>query len=184
GAGGRGPGGRGGNGRYGGGRSQARCQNCGELGHMHQYCGSRVDPDYPQPAGTAPRPRGTTSGGAPHPLHAAPAWQQPWPHSYGPEGSEVWVSDNGATNHITSDDRNVYDWIDYVLIGNGRGMRVKGVGSLNLKMLSKTDFDVKLTGVYATEGIGFNLFSLHDAQARQTITLDKDGVHLFDNRLT
>ncbi|CAM9841553.1 unnamed protein product, partial [Laminaria digitata] len=56
----------------------------------------------------------------------------------GPEGSEVWVSDNRATNHITSDDRNVYDRIDvppgkeYVLIGNGRGMRVKGVGSHNL----------------------------------------------------
>ena len=108
----------------------------------------------------------------------------------GPEGSEVWVSDNGATNHITSDARNVYDWIDvppgkeYVLIGNGKGMKVKGVGSLNLKMHSKTDFNVKLTGVYVTEGIGFNLFSLHDAQARQTITLDKEGVHLFDHRLT
>ncbi|CAN0279287.1 unnamed protein product, partial [Laminaria digitata] len=143
---------------------------------MHQYCGSRVDPGYPQPAGTAPRPRGG----------AAPAWQQPWPHSYGPEGSEVGVSDNGATNHIISDARNVYDWIDvppgkeYVLIGNGRGMRVRGVGSLNLKMHSKTGFNVKLTGVYVTEGIGFNLFSLHDAQARQTITVYKDGVHLFD----
>ncbi|CAN0463970.1 unnamed protein product, partial [Laminaria digitata] len=103
-----------------------------------------------------------------------------------PEGSEVWVSDNGATNHITSDARNFYGWIDvppgkeHALIGNGRGMRVKGVGSLHLKMQSKTDFNVKLTGVYVTEGIGFNLFSLHDAQARQTITLDKDGVHLFD----
>ncbi|CAN0289655.1 unnamed protein product, partial [Laminaria digitata] len=98
----------------------------------------------------------------------------------GPEGSEVWVSDNGAMNLITSDPRNVYDWIDvppgeeYVLIGNGRRMRVRGVGSLNLKMHSKTDFNVKLTGVYVTEGIGFNLFSLHDAQSRQTLTLDRD----------
>ncbi|CAN0594067.1 unnamed protein product, partial [Laminaria digitata] len=56
-----------------------------------------------------------------------------------PQGSEVWVSDNGATTHIPSDARNVYDWIDippgkeHVLIGTGRGMRVTGVGSLNLK---------------------------------------------------
>ena len=51
------------------------------------------------------------------------------------------------------------------------GMRVKGVGSLDLKMHSKTDIKFKLTGVYVTDGIGFNLFSIHDAQAMQTITL-------------
>ena len=38
--------------------------------------------------------------------------------------------------------------------------------------------------MYVTEGIGFNLFSRHDARARQTITLGKDGAHLFDGRLT
>lgn len=30
---------------------------------------------------------------------------------------------------------------------------------------------------------GFNIFSPHQAQARPTIINDKDGVHLFDNRL-
>ena len=29
----------------------------------------------------------------------------------GPAGGEFWVSDNGATNHITSDACNVYDWV-------------------------------------------------------------------------
>ena len=62
-------------------------------------------------------------------------------------------------------------------------MGVIGVGSLCLRMHSKTDFDAKLTGIYVTEGIDVNLFSLHDAQQRQKITLDKHGVHLFDNRL-
>ena len=107
----------------------------------------------------------------------------------GPAGSEFWVSDNGATNHITSDARNVYEWVEIppekrkVMAGHGKAMRVIGVGSLNLRMQSKTDFDVKLTGVYAAEGIGFNLFSLHQAQARQTIILDKEGAHLFDRQL-
>ena len=59
-----------------------------------------------------------------------------------------------------------------------------GVGSLNLTMHSNAYFNVKLTKVYVTEWIGFNLLSLHDVQARQTITLDKDGAHLFDKRLT
>ena len=63
------------------------------------------------------------------------------------------------------------------------GMRVKGVGSLDLKMHSKTDIKFKLTGVYVTDGIGFNLFSIHDAQAMQTITLDEEGVHQFIIRL-
>ena len=30
----------------------------------------------------------------------------------GPPGGELWVSDNGATDHITSDPTNVYDWVD------------------------------------------------------------------------
>ena len=71
-----------------------------------------------------------------------------------------------------------------VMIGDGKAMRVIGVGSLNLKMHSKTDFDVQLTGVYVIEGIGVTLFSLHQPQARQTIILDKEGAHLFDRLLT
>ena len=108
----------------------------------------------------------------------------------GPPGGELWVLDNGATNRITSDPTNVYDWIEIpkgkekVLIGDGKGMEVLGIGSLNLKMHAKVDFNVKLTNVFVTKGIGFNLFSLHDAQARQTIIMDKEGAHLFDNRLT
>ena len=70
------------------------------------------------------------------------------------------------------------------MIGDGKALRVIGVDSLNLRMHSKTDFDVKLTGVYVTEGIGSNLFSLHQAQARQTIMLDKEGAHLLDKPLT
>ena len=103
-----------------------------------------------------------------------------------PPSSKRWVSDNGATNHFTSDSSNVYDWIEIppgkerVLIGDGKAIKVTVVGSLNLKIHSKTDFNVTLTGVYVTEGAGFNLFSLHQAQARQTITMDNDGVHLLN----
>ena len=42
---------------------------------------------------------------------------------------------------------------------------------------------MKLTGVYVTEGIGFNLFSLHQAQAREITILDNEGAHLFDKQL-
>ena len=62
----------------------------------------------------------------------------------GPAGSEYWVSDNGATNHITSDARNVYDWVEIppqkrkIVFGDGKAMRVIEVGSLNMRMHSKT----------------------------------------------
>ena len=91
---------------------------------------------------------------------------------------------------MTNDPTNVYDLEvipsgkEKVLIGDAKEMQEMGVGSLNLTMHSTTDFNVNLTLVYVTEGIGFNLFSLHDVQARQIITLDKEGVHLFDKRLT
>ena len=99
-------------------------------------------------------------------------------------------ADNGATNHITSDGRNVYDWVEIppekqkVMIGDGKAIRVIGVRSLNFKMHSKMDFNMKLTGVYVTEGIGFNRFSLHQAQARQSIILDNESSHLLDRQLT
>ena len=110
--------------------------------------------------------------------------------STGSPGSELWVSDNGATNHVASDPSNVYDWVkippgrEKVLIGSRKKMRVRGVGCLNLKRQAATDFNLELTSVYATEGTGFNLFSLHDAQSRQTITLGKEGVHLLSKQLT
>ena len=101
----------------------------------------------------------------------------------------LWVSDHGATNRITNDPRILYDGLAIppgekkVLIGNGRAMRVLGVGSLNSIMHFRIDFHVKLSEVYVTEGIVINLFSLHDAQTRQKISLGKDDAHLFDGRL-
>ena len=47
--------------------------------------------------------------------------------STGPPGSELWVSDNGATNHVTSDPSNVHDWVETppgkekFRIGSGKG---------------------------------------------------------------
>lgn len=58
-----------------------------------------------------------------------------------------------------------------------------GMGTPNLKMHAATDINVKLTGVNLTERIEFNLFSLHNAQPRPTITLDNDGVHLFNKQM-
>ena len=58
----------------------------------------------------------------------------------GPRGSELYVSDNRATDHYTNDPRDVYDWVkippgkEKVLFGDKGAMRVLGVSILNLKM--------------------------------------------------
>ena len=74
----------------------------------------------------------------------------------GPAGSQLQVSDNGVTNHITGDSRNVCDWVefprgkDHGLIGSGKNMRVVGVGSHSLQTHGATDFNVNLPGVHVT----------------------------------
>ena len=117
-----------------------------------------------------------------------------------PAGSELRVSDNEVTIHITGDSRNVYDWveiprgIDHGLIGCGTNMRMVGVGSHNLQTHGATDFNVKLPGVHVPEGLGFIHFSIHDGHSRETITSDhlyncltlprdETGSHLYATRL-
>ena len=102
----------------------------------------------------------------------------------------MWLSDDGATNHVTSDPWFVYDWVEIppgkekVSIGDEKEMNEIGIGSLNLKLHSKTGSNVTLLRVYVTEGIQYNMFSLHEAQGRRRIIMDEDSVHLCDNRLT
>ena len=53
-----------------------RCQNCNELGHVHQYCAWRIDPGQSRPpaGATSARPSGPPAG---------ISRQSPWKHSYG-----------------------------------------------------------------------------------------------------
>lgn len=123
----------------------------------------------------------------------APAGQggagSPANRTAGPPGSELRVSEHGAKNRITSDPIIVYDWVDIsqgkekVRIGTEKEIRMQGIGSPNLKLHAATDINVKLTGVHVTEIIEFNLFSLHGSQSRPIITLENDGVHLFNKQM-
>ena len=63
--------------------------------------------------------------------------------STGPQGSGLWMSDNGAMNHVTSDTSNVHYWVqiplgkEKVLIGSGKVMGARRVGSANPKCTRK-----------------------------------------------
>lgn len=72
----------------------------------------------------------------------------------GPAGRDYWVFDNGATNRITRDARNVYAWVDIppekrkFMVDDGKAMRVIVVGRLNLRIHSKTSFDANFVREY------------------------------------
>lgn len=59
------------------------------------------------------------------------------------QGSDYWVSGKRPTTHATSDARNVYDLFEFPLgtggfqLGDVKGVRVKGVDSLKLKMYAE-----------------------------------------------
>ena len=82
-----------------------RWENCNELGHMHQYCPSRVDPG--QLVRAQPRPAGTFT---------APHQRPPWAHSYG-QANIAAVGEVTDTDYYDygdcSDDGDYGDYGDY-----------------------------------------------------------------------
>lgn len=74
----------------------------------------------------------------------------------------------------------------HVEIGDIKKLPVLTIGRLNLRnhQTGKPDFDAKLTNIYVVDGMGYNLFSLQDLQERHEITLDFEGIHVFDWRQT
>lgn len=103
----------------------------------------------------------------------------------GPAGSKLPVSENAATNHITTVGTLAMFTTGYALPPGRKGDNREWQGNASDwgRQCQPKDY-VKVTGAYVTQGKGFNLFSLHGTQSRLTITLDKDGARLIDHRLT
>ncbi|CAM9958898.1 unnamed protein product, partial [Sphacelaria rigidula] len=92
--------------------------------------------------------------------------------------SEIWNADSGTTHHITGNMTDVFDTRppsvgeEDVVLGDGKILPVKAVGSLKLKFhQARTNNSphvdavcVLLTDVYVLEGIQFNVFSISRAQ--------------------
>ncbi|CAN0426647.1 unnamed protein product, partial [Scytosiphon promiscuus] len=100
------------------------------------------------------------------------------------------MCDSGASDHMTGDSEHVFNreapskGKEWVMVGDGRAMKVLWVGSLNLNMHGNTDVGVHLPRVYVVDGLAVNLFSLHAIQVKHPVTLDSAGVHLFGGTIT
>ena len=110
------------------------------------------------------------------------------------DGREKLIADNGVTNMVTEDSRNVFNLKpasvgrESAQFGNGNFLGVLCVGSLNLVLnmdtpAGESDFRVQLSELYVLDGLNINLFSLHHEQCKQHIVLNDAGMHLCDGRL-
>lgn len=74
----------------------------------------------------------------------------PWGVGHGQVNASFGFPTTEPRTNISNDPRNVYSWVEIlpgkekVSIADGRAMRLIGVGSLPLKMDSRSDMNVKL----------------------------------------
>ena len=71
-----------------------------------------------------------------------------------------------------------------IILGDGFTNKVELVGKVDLIFHSKTEISATLYGVSSMPGLGFNLFLFRVTQENHEITLNKNGAHLMDERLT
>ena len=129
---------------------QGRCQICSVFGHSARRC-----PQMPQTSqlqynnvSTSPfrpwQPRANLALSAPHP-------------------STAWLTDSGATHHLTSDLHNMsltqpYYGDDSVLIGDGSGLAITHSGSITLPSATR---NLSLNNVLCVPNIKKNLISVY-----------------------
>lgn len=113
-----------------------------------------------------------------------------------PPGSEMVLADTGATGHYVASGENMFDVMTgeniplnqrCVQIGSGTLLDVEMRGTLifDFHQFDSTrrrqDKRVRLSDVSLVPGLEFNLFSLHAVSAAHRISIDQDGIHLFDS---
>ena len=103
--------------------------------------------------------------------------------------NDVWISDRGATTHMTRNADLMYNTKppsphrSGIILGDGSIRKVQFVGKLDLVFHSRADHPVTLHDVSFVPGLGFNLFSFHVVQEKHDIILNKTGAHLLNGRL-
>ena len=103
--------------------------------------------------------------------------------------NDVWISDSGATTHMTRNADRMYDTRapsphrSRIILGDGSIRKVQIVGKLDLVFHSRTDHPVTLYNVSFVPDLGFNSFSFHVVQEKHEIILNKIGAHLLNGRL-
>ena len=71
----------------------------------------------------------------------------------------------------------------FLLIGDGRKLKVQCFGSLDVVFHCKDDVRVKLENVAVVPGLAFNLMSFNCIQEKHDILISRDGTWILDGRV-
>ncbi|KAM1762795.1 hypothetical protein ACFX12_005393 [Malus domestica] len=183
---------------------KSRCQLCGRFNHSTWFCFyneqgpnyigggaplpySQMSPHsqqgypfspvdvHPQQRAQSHFPRHQATSQAP--LHAYHTMvSQPTPSPATPSTSQVWITDSGATNHMTADFSNLslaspYPTNEVIQTANGEGLHVSHIGNAVIK---PSMHPIKLNSVLYVPKLSQNLLSVHK------ICLDNNCWLIFD----
>ena len=108
----------------------------------------------------------------------------------GSNEGDVWITDSGASCHMTHDRTRMYNvrppppGRETITIGDRRRIRVEYIGNMYVISHGKTDQRITLIDVAYVPGLGFNLYSLHAVQRTHLIVSDASGTHIIGANLT
>ena len=108
----------------------------------------------------------------------------------GSSEDDVWISDSGASCHMTHDRTRIYNvrppppGRKTITIGDRRRIRVEYIGNMDVIFHGKSDQRITLINVTYVPALGFNLYSLHAVQRTRLIVSDASGTHIIGANLT
>ena len=102
--------------------------------------------------------------------------------SNSPSGSTVWIGDSASSVHGTGSDKFLYNkrrplpGEAFLLIGDGRKLKVECFGQLDVVFHCKDDVQVTLENVAVVPGLAFDLMSFDCIQEKHDILMNRDGL--------
>ena len=106
-----------------------------------------------------------------------------------PPGSTVWIGDSASSVHGTGSGKFVYNKRRplsaevFLLIGDGRMLKVGCFRSLDVVFYCKDDVRVTLEDVAVVPGLAFDLMRFICIQEKHDILMNRDGTWILDGRV-
>ena len=109
--------------------------------------------------------------------------------AYSPDYATVWVGDSASSVHGTGSGKFMYNKRHplsaeaFLLIGDGRKLKVECFGSLDVVFHRKDYVRVTLENVAVVPGLAFDLTSFNSIQEKHDILMNRDGTWILDDRV-
>ena len=119
----------------------------------------------------------------------SPHYMLPSTFPNSPPGSTVWIGDSASSVHDTGSGKFVYNKRRplpaeaFLLIGDGRKLKVECLGSLDVVFHCNDDARVTLESVAVVPGLAFDLMSFNCTHEKHDIMMNRGGTWILDGRV-